>query len=62
MPHLFDDSKITTEPIHFSDLKQLVISRSTALSKGEILEIADALHDLLRKRRDAVEALAPALT
>ena len=62
MPHLFDDSKIITEPIHFSDSKQLIISRSTALSKGEILEIADALHDLLRERRDAVEALAPALT
>ena len=62
MPHRFDDSKIITEPIPFVDFKQLVISGSAPLSKGEILEIADALHDLLRERRNAAEILAPALT
>lgn len=43
------------EPIAFADLKHLVVSASRRLAKGEVLEIADALHDVLRERRCAAE-------
>ncbi len=43
----FSDDTVT-----FDELKRMVVSVSRQMAKGDILELADALHDELRQRRD----------
>ncbi len=57
-----DTFRNITEPVSFYDFKQNVMTASVLMSKSEILEIADALHDALRARRAAAEILAPAIS
>lgn len=61
MQSKYEIAKGSTGAVPFVDFKQLVITASVLMSKAEILEIADALHDVLRERRNAAEILLPAL-
>lgn len=45
----------SNEPIPFADLKHMIVSASRHLPKRDVLELADALHDVLRERRCAAE-------
>jgi hypothetical protein len=45
------------EQVSFEALKHLVVSASRLMPKGEVLELADALHDALRERRASGERL-----
>lgn len=51
MRQVFASIGHSNEVISFDDLKHLVVSASRSLPKGEVLELADALHDALRERR-----------
>lgn len=46
----------SNEPLPFADLKHMVVSASRLLPKGDVLELADALHDVLRDRRCAAQS------
>jgi hypothetical protein len=44
------------EPATLEALKNLVVSASRLMPKGDVLELADALHDALRERRCSSDA------
>ena len=54
MGQAFQTTDFSNDTASFERLKHLVVSASRHLPKGDVLELADALHDELRDRRGAV--------
>lgn len=55
MSQNFQASPLLEEMISFHDLKHVVVLASRSMAKGEVLDLADALHDELRRRRDSAQ-------
>lgn len=53
MSQNFQVTAFSDETVSFEELKRMVVQVSRQMAKGEILELADALHDELRQRRDS---------
>jgi hypothetical protein len=49
----FHIAAFSNDPVSFDELKRAIVRISRQMAKGEILELADALHDELRERRDS---------
>lgn len=52
MDQNFRVAAFSGETISFDELKRIIVQASRQMAKGEILELADALHDELRQRRE----------